>query len=126
MRPVKQRRRIFLREWRAYRNKTQAQVAEAVGVTKTHISNIENAKRQYTQVLLEAIADYLECEPSHLLNIDPTDPDGLWSIWELAQRVPAGKRGDARRIMAALAGPPEAQPSPPPPPGGARRRAGKR
>lgn len=101
----KKRRRIFLREWRGYRNKTQAQVAEALGVTKTHISNIENGKRQYTQELLEAAAEYLQCDPAHILNVDPTNPNSIWSIWEVAARIPEAKRDDARRIMLALAEP---------------------
>lgn len=104
----KKRRRIFLREWRSYRNKTQAQVAEALGVTKTHISNIENGKRQYTQELLEAAAEYLQCDPAHILNVDPTSPNSIWSIWEAAARIPEAKRDDARRIMSALAEPGQA------------------
>jgi len=120
---LKKRRRIYLREWRLYRNKTQTQVAEALGVTKTHVSNIENGKRQYTQELLEAAAEYLECEPSHLLNVDPTDPDGLWSIWEITTRIPPEKRDDAKRIMSALAEPAHDNAEPPQTP--ARRRARK-
>ncbi len=102
---VKKRRRIYLREWRKLRNKTQAQVAEALGVTKTHVSNIENGKRQYTQQLLEAATEYLQCEPAHLLNVDPANPDAIWSIWEIAARIPRDKLDDARRIMEALADP---------------------
>ncbi|HCK84060.1 MAG TPA: hypothetical protein DHW63_05940 [Hyphomonadaceae bacterium] len=97
------RRRIFLREWRIFRNKTQSQVAEALGVTKTHVSNIENGKRQYTQELLEAAAEYLACDPAHILNVDPTNPQGIWSIWEIAGRIPESKLDDAKKIMNALA-----------------------
>lgn len=110
------RRRIYLREWRVFRNKTQSQVAEALGVTKTHISNIENGKRQYTQQLLEAAAEYLQCDPAHILNVDPVKPDSIWSIWEIAARIPEGKRDDARRIMSVLAesaSPPFIHESPP-------------
>jgi transcriptional regulator with XRE-family HTH domain len=96
-------RRIYLREWRLFRNKTQAQVAEALGVTKTHVSNIENGKRQYTQDLLEAAADYLGCDPAQIINVNPTLKDGIWSIWELASRLSPEKLGDATRIMRALA-----------------------
>lgn len=102
---LRKRRRIYLREWRLYRDRTQAQVAEALGVTKTHISNIENAKRQYTQELLEAAADYLICEPWHILNVDPNHPDAKWSIWESVSKLPANKMGDAKRIIGALAEP---------------------
>lgn len=99
------RRRIYLREWRLFRNKSQSQVAEALGVTKTHISNVENGKRQYTQELLEAASEYLQTDPALLLNVDPTKPDGIWSIWETVGRIPQGKLEDARRIMGALAEP---------------------
>lgn len=100
---MRTRRRTFLREWREFRKKTQSQLAEAIGVTKTHVSNIENGKRQYTQELLEAAAEYLETEPALILNIDPEAPSGTWSLVEVLGRIPRDKQDDARRIMEALA-----------------------
>lgn len=105
---AKKRGRIFLREWREYRNRTQSELAGALGVTKTHVSNIERGERQYTQELLEAAADYLKTAPALILTVDPKDPKGKWSLWETAERVPEAKLDDAKRIMEALAEPPVA------------------
>lgn len=34
------------------------------------------------QRLLEAIAEALGCQPVDLLIRDPSDPDGVWTVWE--------------------------------------------
>lgn len=92
-------RPLKLAAWRKYRNKTQDQVAQAVGISKVHVSNIENGKRQYTQELLEAFADYLQCEPWHLIEVDPIVPDSLWSIWEALKAAPVERRGEIAEII---------------------------
>lgn len=122
---MRSHRRIFLREWREFREKTQVQLADAIGVTKTHVSNIENGKRQYTQELLEAAALYLQTEPALILNVDPNAPSGAWSLMEVLGRIPENKHADARRIMEALADPPSEQKAEPAPPPRIRRRRTK-
>ena len=54
----------------------------------------------YSQDTLEALAEALMCEPADLLMRDPTSPDPIWSVWD---RVPATKRNDALRVLAAFA-----------------------
>ena len=78
----KPRRRHFIREWRKFRGLNQEQLAERVGVAVSSISQLETGKQGYSQPTLEAIADALGCEPSDLLMRDPTQPEGIWSIWE--------------------------------------------
>lgn len=109
------RRRIFLREWRHHRNKTQEQLAQAVGITKVHVSNVERGERQYTQELLEAFAGYLECEPWQILNVDPTAPGAVWSIWEAVRGMTPAQQEQAAAVIRALTE------EPPPPP---RKKAG--
>lgn len=69
--PVRQRRRHFIREWRDFRNKTQEQVADMIGISATNYGRIENGKVPYNQDFLEELAYALMCEPWDLLNRDP-------------------------------------------------------
>lgn len=87
-RPVpKQRRRIFLKEWRKFRGLTQEQLAERVGMAVSNISQLEQGRQGYSQEGLEAFADALNCDPGQILNVDPTKGDAIWSIWEQAAPV---------------------------------------
>lgn len=86
----------FIKQWRAYRNKmTQEQLAERVttylqerGIAKSYsyasVGRVENGKMPYTQPILEAMAHALGTDPASLLIRDPTDPTGIWTIWEKA------------------------------------------
>jgi transcriptional regulator with XRE-family HTH domain len=90
--PKAKRRRIFLNEWREYRNLTQEQLAERVGMSVSNVSQLEQGRQGYSQEGLEALAEALQCEPGQLLTVDPTADDAIWSIWERAQP-------DERRII---------------------------
>jgi transcriptional regulator with XRE-family HTH domain len=78
----KTRTRWFLKQWRKHRGYTQDRLAEMTGLSKPYISQLESGKRQYTQELLELFAGALRCEPADLIIRDPSDPDGLWSVWD--------------------------------------------
>lgn len=78
-------RRTFIRQWREYRNKTLEQLADIVGITHASLSRIERGLQPYSQAILEAIADALMTDVPSLLMRDPTDPEGIWSIWDKAQ-----------------------------------------
>jgi transcriptional regulator with XRE-family HTH domain len=80
--PKRQRRRLFLREWREYRNLSQYALADRIGKTQGLISQLENAKVNYTGDLLEALADALRCEAADLIVRNPLDPEAPWSIWD--------------------------------------------
>jgi transcriptional regulator with XRE-family HTH domain len=72
----------FLKEWRKHRGYTQERLAEMVSLSKPYISQLERGDRQYTQELLELFAGALMCEPVDLIIRDPSDPEGMWSIWD--------------------------------------------
>lgn len=74
--------RHYIREWRKFRELTQEQLAERIGITKSYLSKIESGKKRYDQPFLEAAAVALRCEPADLIIRDPSDPDGIWSIWD--------------------------------------------
>lgn len=76
------RSRTHIKAWRTHRGLTQEGLGERVGLSHTTIGRLENGKIAYTQRVLEALADALRCTPADLLMRDPTDPNGLWSIWD--------------------------------------------
>jgi transcriptional regulator with XRE-family HTH domain len=89
----KHRRRHFIREWREHRGLTQEQLAERLETTKANISRVENLKQGYTQDFLEACATALSTDPASLLMRNPVDPEGMWSVWDLA------KPGERQKIV---------------------------
>jgi transcriptional regulator with XRE-family HTH domain len=74
--------RHFIKAWRKHRDLTQVQLAERIGIDRSYLSQIESGKRRYDQPFLEAAAEVLNCEPADLIVRNPTDPEGIWSIWD--------------------------------------------
>lgn len=89
----------FLRAWRKKRELTLEGVAERVvelsaekvlpgydgpQLTMTHatLSRIERGLIPYNQHLLEVLAEIYQTDAASLIMRDPSDPDGLWSIYE--------------------------------------------
>jgi transcriptional regulator with XRE-family HTH domain len=90
-----------IREWRKHRGLTQEQLAERIGIARSYLTKIERGSRRYDQPFLEAAAEALRCGPADLINIDPTAPDGLWSVWE---QLTAPERAQAVAVIRALHG----------------------
>lgn len=83
----------FVREWRKYRGLTLEQLAERVEVTHGALSQLERGLVNYTQPMLEALADALNCEAGDLIMRNPLAMDALWSIKEqLAKASPEQQR----------------------------------
>lgn len=53
-------------------------------MTAGNLSEIEVGNTNYTQPTLEALALALNCTPADLLMRDPSDPEGIWSVWDNA------------------------------------------
>jgi transcriptional regulator with XRE-family HTH domain len=94
-----QRARWFLKQWRVHRHFTQDQLAERSGLSKPFISQLERGLRPYNQGTLERLAEVLGTEPASLIMRDPSDPDGLWSIYD--QLTPA-ERAQGVAVLRAL------------------------
>jgi transcriptional regulator with XRE-family HTH domain len=93
-RPKKPKYRpTFIRQWREKRSLTLEQLAERVGITHASLSRIERGLQPYGQKLLEKIAEELQTDPASLIVRNPTDPEGIWTIWEQA------KAGERRMIV---------------------------
>lgn len=74
--------RHYVREWRKHRGLTQEQLAERIGIARSYLTKIETGKRRYDQPFLEAAAEVLNCAVADLLVRDPTDPEGIWTVWD--------------------------------------------
>lgn len=89
----------YLREWREKLGLSLEEVAErvkvlsaewanadpetrAMSMTHATLSRIERAKLPYNQHLLELLADIYQTQVASLIMRDPSDPDGLWSIYD--------------------------------------------
>lgn len=91
--------RLFLKEWREFRQLTQEQLADRIGISRVMVSKIERGLNPYHQAFLEAAAHALMCEPADLLVRDPSKPDPIWSIWD---RIPQAEKPRAIAILKAL------------------------
>lgn len=63
--------KTFLKEWRDFRRVNQLDAAEAIGVSRTLLSKIENGNSPYLQPQIERLANLYQCEPGDLLGRDP-------------------------------------------------------
>ena len=110
----------FLRQWRedaglslaAVKEKAEALfdgrvVAEGeqvdlgkIGLSHSTLSRIERFEVPYNQALLEVLAEVYGTDPASLIMRDPTDPEGIWSIYD---KVPAKERPVALRMLQGLA-----------------------
>lgn len=112
------RARHFLRAWRKSQDLTLEQVAERVmllgaerrdalddplssprSMTHATLSRIERGKQPYNQPLLEILADIYMTDPASLLMRDPSDPEGIWSIWD---RLKPAQRQAAMAMLLGL------------------------
>lgn len=85
-------RRTFIREWRKHRVISLERLADRVGekiggFTHASLSRIERGLQPYSQPILEAIADALQTDVASLIMRDPLDPEGMWSIWDQAEKT---------------------------------------
>lgn len=81
------RPRHFVREWRKHRKLTQERLAELTPFTTGAISQLETGRTSYTQNMLEALADALDCQPGELLMRDPTADGDFWKLWDSSPRL---------------------------------------
>lgn len=75
---------------------TLERLAERLETSAASLSRIEKGEQPYTQDYLEALAEALSTDPASLIMRDPTQPEGIWSLWEHA------KPGEKRQIEAVV------------------------
>lgn len=67
----KRPRRVYLRQWRKYKQLTQQQVADRVGASKATISRWENESRGSLEAYAEAIGEPVERLYTHPPPLEP-------------------------------------------------------
>ena len=96
---AKRAQKQFIREWRKFRDLTQEQLADRMGIARSYVSHVEKGKRRYDQIFLEAAALALNCTPADLIMRDPGQPGAIWSIWD---QIPATERERAAQVLQAF------------------------
>lgn len=75
----------YIRAWRQSKSMSLEQLASRIPMDKGNLSKVERGILPYNQEMLERIADALGTEPASLLMRNPSDPEGIWTIWDRAQ-----------------------------------------
>ncbi len=94
----------FIREWREWAGLTQAQLAEASGLSGGSISAYELGTMDPSLEALKAISAALRVPMGMLLDVDPREDAPLWAGF---LRATKDQRHEIGRIVAALVGPPK-------------------
>lgn len=97
---MRQRRPIYLKQWRKFLGLTLKKLAERMHMDHSTLSKMERGLLPYGQDFLERVAEELGCDPVDILIRDPTDPEGIWSIWD---RVKTADKDTAKRILEQIA-----------------------
>lgn len=97
--PKKKQRITHIKAWRKHRNLSQIQLADRVGITQGALSDLENGRFAYTQTMLEALADGLNCQPWDLIWRPPGAAD---SLREVIEAMDADEQKRALAVVQAL------------------------
>lgn len=89
----------FLRKWRLHREMKQQEAADKIGLSRSHLSNIETGRKGYDQGFIEAAARVYRCSPADLIGRDPTAQEPIWNI---VQAIPESERPRAARVLEAF------------------------
>lgn len=76
----KRGRPVFIRDWRKHRGLNQEQLAARVNLSQATIARIERGDIGYTQPVLEALSDALNCTPADLIMRPPGAIDHLMAV----------------------------------------------
>lgn len=76
----KKKRPTFIKDWRKHRHLTQEQLGERLGLAQATVARIERGEINYTQPVLEALADALNCDPWVLIWRPPGAQDKLRDV----------------------------------------------
>lgn len=78
--PVRQRQRHYLAEWRKFRGLTQERAADRLHMTQSQLSRYERGITPYNQDILELLAEAYQTDPGSLLMRNPLLKDAPWQI----------------------------------------------
>ena len=87
----------YLREWREFREMTQDELADAVGTSKSVISDMERGKLQLSPKWARRFAPVLKVQPGYLVDYRPEDLDSdIIDIWA---HIPEERRAQAAEVL---------------------------
>lgn len=87
----------YLREWRKKSRMTQQELADAIGTTKSVISDLERGNLQLSPKWLRRFAPVLKTQPGFILDKDPDSLDSdVFDIWA---RIAPEDRAQATRVL---------------------------
>lgn len=87
----------YLRQWRLRAKLTQEQLADAIGTTKSVISELERFNVQLSPKWLRKIAPVLKTQDGYILDYDPDDLDeDILAAWA---DIPVENRPQALRVL---------------------------
>lgn len=87
----------YLREWREFREMTQEELADAVGTSKSVISDMERNKLQLSPKWARRLAPVLKVQPGYLVDYAPEDLDtDIIDIWA---HIPSESRAQAAAVL---------------------------
>lgn len=89
----------FLKEWRVFRGLTQEAAADAAGMVRAYISQLESGKKRHNQDLLDKLAKAYSCEPWELLGKNPLEQNETAQIVDIWDHIPQRNREQARQIL---------------------------
>jgi len=105
--PKRKLHRTFIREWRKFHNLTLQKMVDrleemyGIKTTAATLSRTETGLQEYTQHLLEALADALQCAPADLLMRPPQADADIRLIWSQLTSDNQKKALDIIRVLKA-------------------------
>lgn len=78
----------YIKEWRKHRGLTQERLADRLDKTQSWVSQIEQFKIEYTQGMLQALGEALNCDPADLLSVNPLVAGEVVDITALLRGAP--------------------------------------
>lgn len=91
-----------MKEWREFRNITQEDAADRLGITRTFLSKIENIRAQYSQNLIEAAAELYNCTAFDLLRVNPAKSEPLSEIMNTVEGADPAQQARMLSVLKAM------------------------
>mgnify|MGYP001580132991 CR=1 FL=1 len=97
--PGMAKRRHYLKEWRKSRDLTQEQASSVLGISRSHLANLERGERDPDLAILEAMSKVYRCSVPELIVRNPADPASLWTLFEAIEEQ---DRAQAAKVLEAF------------------------
>ena len=105
--------RHYFREWRTHRGLSLAKAVKRMEsepggepiISAMSLSRIERGDQPYSEEVVNALADFYQCEPSMLFSVNPLkDGEVVDLMTFILKKVPASQSGKALRILKSALG----------------------